>query len=260
LDQVGIFICRTEIMKTVTILLLLLAGTMEAFSMACGPAHCSDYYLGGLDTAVETARSGPGLLHGGVGIAGYWIGRTFENGTSADEGELRFSGNIALAAHLGKIAALELGLGLGGIVWNENSFGSPPDCNPTGEEEISIDPYFYGGWKLSAGFDRLSLALCLRTGTGYCLNAYEDNFLSIPTVLVGFGNPEKWTLGLGGQGIGISHHRDWVHVGVFLLPLFSGALYGGPGPSMVCPSDVPPKYRSDRFNYAVGVKVGVGRY
>ncbi len=248
--------------KVAQVLFALLAVTVAHFTYAygCPEPKCSDYYLGGLDTAVETARSGDGWLHGGVGIAGYWIGRTFENGTSADEGELRFSGDIAIALHLGKIVALDFGLGIGGIVWGENSFGSTPECNPTGQKTTSIDPYFGAGWKLSAGFDTFSLALCFRTGLGYCVNYYEDYLLSYPSILIGFGNPERWTFGVGSQGVAITHHRGLVHVGVFFLPLFSGALYGGPGSSS-CPSSyVPPKYRPDRFNYAVGVKVGFGRY
>jgi hypothetical protein len=149
---------------------------------------------------------------------------------------------------------------MGGIVWGENSFGSPPDCYPTGQKKTSIDPYFYGGWKLSAGFNKFSLALCLRSGLGYAVNVYESRYMSYPSILIGFSNPERWTLGVGSQGVAITHHHGLVHLGVFLLPLFCGDFYGGPG-STSCPSSyVPPKYSSDRFNYAVGVKVGFGRY
>jgi hypothetical protein len=247
-------------MKSVTIVIFALAVTMEGFTLGCGAPHCSDYYLGGLDTSVETARSGDGWLHGGGEIAGYWIDRAFEDGSSAAEGELRFGADIEIALHIGQIIALDSGLSCGGIVWSENSLGSPPECYPTGYKTTSIDPYLGAGIKLSAGFDKFSLALRYRTGLGYCVNSYEDEYRSIPTILVGFGNPERWTFGLGSQGIAIIHHRGWVHGGVFFLPLFNGASYGGPGPSAICPSDVPPKYRSDRFNYAIGVKIGFGRY
>jgi len=249
-------------MKRIMLAILMLSVTAVRFTYAnpCPESQCSDYYLGGLDTSVETARSGDGWLHGGVQTAAYWIGRTFENGASGGEGELRLSGDMAIALHIGKIVALDFGFGLGGIVWGENSLGSPPECDPTGQRTISIDPIVYGGCKLSVGFNKFSLALCWRTGLGYAVNVYEDHYVNYPSVLIGFSNPERWTLGVGNQGVAITHHRGLVHLGVFLLPLFCGAYYGGPSPSICLSSYQPPKYRSDRFNYAVGVKAGFGRY
>ena len=248
-------------MKKVALVLFALMATMEGFTLGCRAPVCSDYYLGGLDTSVETARSGPGWLHGGVQIAGYWIDRTFENGTSADEGEFRFGGDVEIALHPGQIISLDFGLGVGGIAWGKNSLRSPPECYPTGQKTTSIDLYYGAGLKLSAGFDTFSLALRYRVGPGYDVNYYEEEYRSIPSILVGFGNPERWTFGVGSQGVAVTHHRGWVHGGVFFLPLFSGALYGGPVYSSHCQSSfAPPKYRPDRFNYAVGVKAGFGRY
>ena len=248
-------------MKNITLVIFALAVTMEGFTLGCGAPQCSDYYLGGLDTSVETARSGDGWIHGGGEIAGYWIDRVFEDGSSAAEGELRFGGDIAVALHIGQIISLDSGLSGGGIVWGENSLAGAPECYPTGQKTTSVAPYIGVGIKLSAGFDKFGLALRYRTGLGYCVNSYEYKYQSIPTILGGLGNPEKWTFAVGSQGIAITHHHGWIHGGVFFLPLFSGARYGGPGPPAVCPShDTPPKYRSDRFNYAVGVKIGFGRY
>lgn len=247
-------------MKSLALALLVLSVPIARYAYCYGEPECVDSYLGGLDTSVETARSGDGWMHGGLGTAGYWISRTFEDGTPADEGEFRIDGNIALALHLGRTLALDLGLTVGYLLWGDDSFSTPPECSPTGQKTTSVGVYGGPGCKLSAGFATFSLALLYRSGLGYCVNCVEGP-PGIPTFLLGFGNPERWTFAVGGQGLAVTHHRGWVHVGAFFLPLFGGASYGGPLLSdLSLAEQVFPNYRPDRFNYAFGVKLGFGRY